>query len=150
MTDTAAPKPSNPRGGRPKLPPDRARTERLVTLLTLSEKAQVEARAASLGLSLSDYVRGAILSEAAVSAPRAPVPDVALAALGRAVVAMRPVSEALHPLNNNLNQIARYLHTGREVTHWLEEERAQLAALSDRLRAAVQQAEAALAEASKW
>ncbi len=150
MSEPTAPKPSNPRGGRPKLSPDQARSERLVTLLTLSEKAQIEAAAASLGLSLSDFARGALLSAEGRPPVAAAVPDAALAALGRAVVAMRPLAQALHPLNNNMNQIARYLHTDRNVTHWLDEERAQLAALTERLRHAVEQAEAAIKEVTTW
>lgn len=150
MANPTTPSPSNPRGGRPRLPADEARSERLVTLLTVSEKARIEARAASLGLSLSEYVRGTLLRERTQAPPKASPPDAALATLGRAVVAIKPLLQALHPLNNNINQIARYLHTDRNVIHWIDEEQTALKALTERLQTLVEQAETALRKAAKW
>ncbi|MEL6243936.1 MAG: hypothetical protein AAFR73_12125 [Pseudomonadota bacterium] len=147
----SAPKP-NPRGGRPKLAPDQKRSERVPVMFTVDELAALRAVAAQSGLSVSEYMRAAALQSKAGSPARVPSArsQAAISALNRAVVSMRPILDQLGPLNNNMNQIARYLHTGRAGPHWLEDERQAILSTRDALQDLAKRAEKALDEALKW
>lgn len=112
--------------GRPKLDKATARTERLHVVLTPAERLEIIERAAAAGFpTVSDFVRATTLQ--------------------RRLPASRPAREregvfsaddrrALANLGNNLNQIARVIHSGREHAPMreLQETIAKLDELFDR------------------
>lgn len=110
------------RGGRPKADTEAKRDDRLAFRLTASERATIDARAASAGLAVSDYARAVLVDGAPpkparrVSSRPVMTPE-ALAAFNRAGVDFRGAA-------NNLNQIARALHqnTPRPILDELAEE----------------------------
>ena len=103
---------------RPRLPDAERRDDRLPNLrVTAAERADVEARAVSAGLSLVEFCRRAIFRQKI----RAAIPQTDAA--------------ALHELNRvgvNLNQLARAMNAGRELP-------ASLEATMQEVRAAVEQ-----------
>ncbi len=72
---------------------------------TETESAQLEARAAKAGLSVSSYMRAAALGDAGPRARRAPTIEKKI--LGAAIA-------ELNKVGSNLNQIARAVNRGRE------------------------------------
>lgn len=87
--------------GRPTKPDDEKRTERLAGLrVTTAERHDIERRAASAGLDVSDFMRQAVFAQQIT--PRRPAGD----------------GHLLFELNRvgvNLNQIARAVNRGRPV-----------------------------------
>jgi len=71
-------------------------TEKVSARLTPTERAELEKRAAAEGVTLSEYVRGVIVGHLRVTRARAADP--------------RLIAE-LKRIGNNLNQIARHVHT---------------------------------------
>jgi len=148
---TGPPKP-NPRGGRRKLPPHLRRSEKFEVRLSEDELSQLQAAAMRAGLNMSDFIRTRTLKPSQTPPPQSVEQTAALASLNRAILAIGGVQEKLAPLNNNMNQIARYLHTGRgiQTEHWLEEERANLLKVREQLTDIASRADAALKRVFEW
>ena len=142
----------NPRGGRPKLPPHLRRSEKFECRFNMDELAQLRALAAQAGLPISDFIRIRTLKPTLTPAPPSVDKSAALSALNRAVLSLGALQEKLSPLNNNMNQIARYLHTGKDfhLEHWLDDERAQLEDVRAQLSELVDRADTALKKAFEW
>lgn len=147
----AEPKP-NPRGGRPKMPPHLRRSEKFECRFNVDELAQLRALAAQAGMPISDFIRIRTLKPTLTPAAPSVDKSAAISALNRAVLSLSALQEKLSPLNNNMNQIARYLHTGRgiQLDHWLEEERELLEEVRGQLNDLVARADNALKEVFKW
>lgn len=97
--------------GRPRLDPERRRTERLDAVrVSPSELAALRERAAAAGLSLSRFVRSAALGLRI----RPPMPATDLV-----------VASELGRIGNNLNQLTRLAHSG-QLPGWLGGELARL------------------------
>ena len=107
---------------RPKKLQEDARTERLNLRLLPDERAEVDVRAAAVGLSPSDYARRLVIGGSVVHMRTAPKADPALVlAINRAGV--------------NLNQIARTLNGGvGHIPGDLAETLARINGLLDRLQ----------------
>ncbi|MEL7041861.1 MAG: hypothetical protein AAGL90_10070 [Pseudomonadota bacterium] len=142
----------NPRGGRPKLPPHQRRSEKLECRFSVDELAQLRAAAARANLSMSEFIRVRTLRPTTMAPATSADKTAALSALNRAIMALGPLQDKLAPLNNNMNQIARYLHTGRDIQtgHWLEEERGDIAELREGLAKVLSQSESALKKVFEW
>lgn len=94
----------NPRGGRPQLLATDKRSEKLEIRLTMAEKILFREKAAASGQSVSDWLRN--LGEG--HRPRPPV-----TALDAAFIT------ELSRIGNNVNQLARATHRGRDTgTYW--------------------------------
>ena len=124
--DPAADPPPPPRprwkGGRPRLPPEELKTEALPNIrVRPGERAQIQAQADQLGISLSELVRRALLGR---RLPR-PVPEL-----------NREAWRKLGPLAANFNQYVKAIHEGQAAgapLHLLEHLRRLLAALREAL-----------------
>ena len=93
---------------RPIKQPDERRDERLNLRLTAAEKQHVHAQAEMAGLTPMEYVRRRALGYVVPPAPSRRVFDPAL------------ISE-INRVGNNVNQLARAAHTGREfIKYWRE------------------------------
>lgn len=92
-----------------RLPPNRGkaggRTHHKAVWLTDGERARLEAKAATAGLSVASFLRAAALGDAGPRARRAPT--IEKQALGAAIA-------ELNKIGSNINQIARALNRGRE------------------------------------
>lgn len=105
-------------GGRPRLAPGEGRTERSAHIrLTITERAQIEAKAAAVGLSVAEYSRRR-LCDYRLPAPR------------KSVVPVGLLSE-LNRVGNNLNQIAHAANAGRALPAMAEQTLAELRGLMD-------------------
>lgn len=104
MSDEGAKKPDVPnrrKGGRPRLPPDVLRTE--ITLrLSAEERALIKTRAEKSQKSLADFIRAAALGQPLTVRQSRELSDADRLAMQRIGV--------------NLNQIAKHLNAGRDVT----------------------------------
>lgn len=87
--------------GRPELSEDESRSARIAFRVTESERAQIEAAAAAVGVTVSDYARSLVMTSRPPRQSRGRVDDAALSELNRAGV--------------NLNQIARSLNRGGNI-----------------------------------
>lgn len=85
--------------GRPKLSPEKRRDCATTVLYTLEERAELERRAAAVGLSLSEYVRRRTLS--------VPLPPQSADRETRDKLAT-----SLLRIGVNLNQIAKHMNSG--------------------------------------
>lgn len=101
MTENPNPTPPRRRGGRPKAAPEARRGAALGVRLTDAERAEVEARAASAGVTPAQWLRIAGLSR---RAPPSPVPAV-----------NRDAYAELARLAANLNQLTRLANEGRVI-----------------------------------
>jgi len=88
--------------GRPKLPPEKLRDVPTTVMMTAVERAELEDRAAALGLSVSEFVRRRVSGT--------PLPK---AAADRSLDAK--LATALLRIGVNLNQIARHMNAGRHA-----------------------------------
>ena len=93
-------------GGRPTTDTAERRNEVATVRLTAAERAALDARAASLGLRVSDYLRAAAIE----SLP----PKLAKATRAKAGILNRDELRELNAIGNNLNQIARALNIGKD------------------------------------
>lgn len=86
--------------GAPRKSPDRKRDVRTAVMLTAIERAQLEERASTCGLTLSEFLRRQALGRA--------MPAAAIDNRARSVLAA-----ALLRLGVNLNQLVRHMNAGR-------------------------------------
>lgn len=102
-------------GGRPTTTTSERRNEVATVRLTLAERAKLDARAAALGLRVSDFIRAAALD----SLP----PKLAKATRSSSGTLSRDELRELNAIGVNMNQIARVLNTGsgREIEDDLSE-----------------------------
>lgn len=96
----------------------RQRTDRLFVRLTPEEKAAFLARADKSGMASGAFARAALTGSAGPRAQKKVPAD---------AVALRQVLGQLGKVGSNLNQIARYLHTGGSPTTVLPDIREALA-----------------------
>ena len=101
FTHTAAQK------GRKRLPEAQQRSERVMFRLSAAERAALDARATSAGLTFTDYARGVLLEAQTALPTRQHVEDVRTSPEHAAFVVQ------LIRLGNNLNQIARAVNQDR-------------------------------------
>lgn len=94
--------------GRPKKSPEDLRDTPVHVMLTMTERAQLEQRASTYGLSVSEYVRRQTLGR--------PLPASVADQHTRATLAT-----ALLRLGVNLNQITRHMNAGRPAPFHLPE-----------------------------
>lgn len=116
------------RTGRPRLGPGERMTDGLRVRMTAAERATVDARAAQVGLPVSEFARRAILG-ARIAQP----------AISRSGIPLGVLSE-LARVGNNLNQIAHAAHLGRELRGMAVASLADLRALMDGIAAVVDDA----------
>ena len=88
--------------GRPQKSPDERRDHRTAVMLTMAERAQLESRAASVGLTISEYMRRRAL--------HVPLPPQAADRHVRDKLAT-----ALLRIGVNLNQITKHMNAGRNA-----------------------------------
>lgn len=102
-------------GGRPTTTAADRRNEVATVRLTLAERAKLDARAAALGLRVSDFIRAAALD----SLP----PKLAKATRASSGILSKDELRELNAIGVNMNQIARVLNTGsgRELNEELSE-----------------------------
>lgn len=120
-------------GGRPKQDTGQALSRHVGVRFSAAERAQLDARAALAGVSVSDHVRAAALQLSAPrrsAASRATLAPVELAQLDR-------IGAELRAIGVNMNQIARALNfaTSRPIGDDLRDGLAELAATRARLNA---------------
>ena len=94
--------------GRPKKSPEDLRDVRTAVMLTERERVELEQRASTFGLSLSDFIRRQTLAQ--------PMPASVAEQRTRATLAT-----ALLRLGVNLNQITRHMNAGRYAPYHLPE-----------------------------
>lgn len=94
--------------GRPKKSPDELRDEPLHVMLTSQERAELEQRASTYGVTVSEFVRRQTLGR--------PLPATAAEQTTRAALAT-----ALLRIGVNLNQITRHMNAGRYAPYHLPE-----------------------------
>lgn len=113
-------------GGRPTTTDTERRSAHVAARFTLSERARLEAKAASLGLRLSDYIRACAVD----SLP----PKLARATKARSGLLSAEELRALNAIGVNLNQIAKRLNAGdgREIEATLSRALADLQAVLER------------------
>lgn len=124
-------------GGRPKQHTTQALTRHVGVRFSEAERAQLDAAAAALGVSVSDLIRGRALD--AGKAPRRRQASASPALSPEAIAALNAVGLDLRAIGNNANQIARALNGGEVADH------AELARMADQLDALRPQLEAVFA-----
>ena len=92
--------------GRPKLSPEQRRDVQTTVLFTIEERAELEARARAVGLSLSEYIRRRTLG--------VPLPPQSADREARDKLAT-----SLLRIGVNLNQMTKHLNAGKPVPHSL-------------------------------
>lgn len=107
--------------GRPEKAEADARSERIAFRVTLTERGQVEAAAAAVGVTVSDYARALVTTARPPRQPRGQTSAALLSELNRAGV--------------NLNQIARSINRGGSIPHDLAEAIAEVRAVIEKLAA---------------
>ena len=88
--------------GRPKMSPQDKRDSRTQVMFTMGERAELEARAASVGLSLSEFIRRRTLG--------VPLPPQSADRVTRDKLAA-----SLLRIGVNLNQITKHMNAGRHA-----------------------------------
>lgn len=91
---------------RPKKATEDKRTERYNLRLTLAEREQLASQARAAGLSEIEFVRRRILGQ--------PIPQ-------RRIVSDPALVAELNAIGNNVNQLARATHTGRQFQQYWQE-----------------------------
>jgi Bacterial mobilisation protein (MobC). len=121
-TDTGPAKPA--RTGRPRKQAAERRTIVYAIRLTPEERAEIDRRAAAVGVEASDYGRAMLLTGRVVQRHNVTFPA--------------PLLHDLARVGNNLNQLAKHLNAGRAASPAaIEATRAELADLLDRMQAHV-------------
>jgi hypothetical protein len=105
--------------GRPEKPEADARSARIAFRVTETERAQIEAAAAAVGVTVSDYARALVMTARPPRQPRGRAGAAVLSELNRAGV--------------NLNQIARTLNRGGSIPPDLGEAIAEVRAVIEKL-----------------
>lgn len=119
-------KTKNPKGGRPPKVGEK-RSELIGMRVTPSEKAEIESRAAIAGLAPSDYSRSLSLGFKP-SAPSSGVADPAVISL------LNRLALETSRVGNNVNQLARVVHRGREIPEWWREAAGEVKTVSAEIR----------------
>lgn len=109
------PKPNRPKSEK------RQRTETIYTRLSPAEKAVFLARADKAGMASAAFLRAAAIGDAGPRAQKRVPADAA---------ALRQILGHIGKTSSNLNQIARYLHTGGEAQTVLPDVRQALTELA--------------------
>jgi len=110
-------------GGRPKKADHERRVRPNYVRLTITEQEHVEAKAAALGMSPTDYIRERALGP--LPGPKSSTSDVSDE--GAATQAqLATLIRELNAIGVNLNQLTRDFHTGRESAHDLENLQTQI------------------------
>lgn len=104
------------------------RPHRAILRLTTDERTTLEARATAAGLSVASYLRTAALGTSGPRARRRPTID---------REALMTATAELNRVGNNLNQLARAIHQGRDADE-LAETLAELRATASAIREALQ------------
>lgn len=92
---------------RPKKHPDEKRSERLNLRFTVAERGQIETQARIAGLELFEFARRRVLNYVVPTAPTRHSDPALVSELAR--------------VGNNINQLARMLHRGRELPEYWRE-----------------------------
>lgn len=90
---------------RPKKQPHEKRTDVVRARVTAAEKAHVALQAQAVGLDVTEYVRRRVLGHQ--------LPSVHAQADARMISELNRLGVELRSIGNNVNQVARAVHTGR-------------------------------------
>jgi hypothetical protein len=95
-------------GGAPNKSDNERRSNRLMQRYTLAESASIQAAAAQVGLSPTDYIRNAALN-ISLPSPRSGRTD------AETLHALHRLAQTLAPIGNNINQIAHAANVGKTL-----------------------------------